>query len=206
MDSPVFTDLAATLRVVLMVGACSIGQVACEGGGRADDSAASAATLSAGSLTEVSGGTGASGASGPATSGSTGDTGGSGTGAPTSGAPGDCLLTIDPPKATILIDNGVHMPVQLQALCDGLPVTPLWIADPSFVASIDDAGLVTAGGSYGGKLPVKAQYAGNEASAEVDVFLKVDLVPPEITDLDRRPCSRTRTTTPCSRRGCSRRS
>lgn len=186
MDANVMSDPAVTLRLALLLGACSLGAVACEGGGRADDASASAPTLTGVAGTEASGGvSGASGGSSGETGETTGASGASDSSTPTSGTPTGCKLVVDPPQATIVIDNGVHAPVQLQALCDGLPVQALWSAEASFIASIDELGLVTAGGSYGGKLPVTASYGGSQADAEVDVFLKVDLVPPEIDDLER---------------------
>ncbi|MCY1007881.1 hypothetical protein OV079_20440 [Nannocystis pusilla] len=109
------------------------------------------------------------------------------TGTPTTTeAPVGCnTLTVDPPEATIVIDNGVHAPVQLNALCDGQPVTATWSADASYIASIDEKGLVEAGGQYGGQLVVEALHGNKTAEATVSVFLKLDLVPPEITEADK---------------------
>jgi hypothetical protein len=184
MEERVTSDTAVLQWVLL--GACAIGQVACGEGGRPEDGTASAPTLSSSPGTDgTSAGPGGSSSEAP-TSSSTGE-GSGGTSAPTtSGTPTDCTLTVDPPQVTITIDNGVAAPAQLQALCDGVPVKALWSADASFIASIDDEGLVTAGGQYGGKLSVSASYNFKQADAEVDVFLKVDLVPPEVTDVDKQ--------------------
>lgn len=105
----------------------------------------------------------------------------------TTGTPVGCnTLVVDPPEATIVIDNGVHAPVQLNALCDGQPVTATWSADASYIASIDEKGLVEAGGQYGGQLVVEALHGNKTAEATVSVFLKLDLVPPEITEADKQ--------------------
>lgn len=177
MDERVVSDSAAALRWVMLLGACAIGQVACsDGGGRADGSA-SAASATGGILTAGSGGEGESEAP------TTGE-GSSGSTAPTGGVPGECSLVVDPAQATIVIDNGVHAPVQLTALCDGAPVVASWSADASFVASVDENGLVSAGGQYGGKITVTSTFGPQQAIAEIDVFLKVDVVPPEVTELD----------------------
>ncbi|MCY1054181.1 hypothetical protein [Nannocystis sp. SCPEA4] len=116
------------------------------------------------------------------------DSAGPSTGEPTSttGTPAGCnTLTVDPPEVTIMIDNGVHAPAQLNAFCDGAPVTATWSADASYIASVDEKGLVEAGGQYGGQLVVEALHGNKTAQATVNVFLKVDLVPPEITEADK---------------------
>jgi hypothetical protein len=168
----------------LALGACAIVQVACGGGGdRPDDTAASAPTSG---LTVPGTGEGSEGSVGaPSTGEPTGGSGGGTTPTSTSGQPQGCTLTIDPPQATIIIDNGVHAPAQLQAMCDGEVVAANWTADASFIASIDETGLVTAGGQYGGQLKVQADFDFKTAEATIDVFLKVDVVPPEVTEPEK---------------------
>lgn len=170
----------------LALGACAIVQVACGGGGdRPDDSSPSSPTAMSG-LSLGSSGSGEEGSGGPGTTAEpTGGTGGGTTPTSTSGQPLDCTLTIEPPQAMILIDNGVHQPVQLQAMCDGEVVAANWSADASFIASIDETGLVTAGGQYGGQLKVSAMHDSKSAEATVDVFLKIDVVPPEVTEPEK---------------------
>src|SRR5688572_10889230 len=85
----------------------------------------------------------------------------------------------------ILIDNGVHAPVQLTAKCDGQTVTATWSTEASYIASVDEKGLVAAGGQYGGQLVIEALHANKKATATVNVFLKMDLVPPEVTEADK---------------------
>lgn len=167
-----------------MVGACAIVQVACGGdGGRDDGSAGPPLPTSGIASTSTSGSDSEAPTTGVPTSGGGTDS----ATASTTEAPTGCQqLTVDPPQATIVIDNGVHAPVQLSALCDGTPVTATWSADASYVASIDEKGVVEAGGQYGGQLVVEALYDNKKASGTVDVLLKVDLVPPEISEADKQ--------------------
>lgn len=177
------TTCDPALRWALALGACAIVQVGCSGGGeRPDDVSASAPTATSGVAPSGSGSEGSSGATPTTTDGPTGGSGG----ATTTAQPGDCTLVIDPPQAMILIDNGAHAPVQLTAKCGDEVVAANWSADASFIASIDENGLVTAGGQYGGPLAVQASFDSKQAQATVDVFLKVDVLPPEVTEADKQ--------------------
>lgn len=173
----------------MALGACSIALVGCsDDGGRGEDGASAPMTGVGPGLD-----TGAS-ESDPTSAVPTS------TGTPTTGdepettsigestgpTAGDCnTLVVDPPTATITIDNGAHAPVQLTATCDGKPVAASWSGDASFVAMVDENGLVTAGGQYGGSIGVQATYGVKSAGAVVDVFLKVDKLPPEVNDPEK---------------------
>lgn len=151
------------------------------GGGRAEESAADP-TGSPTSLTSEGPGTGpgseGSSSGTPTTSGTTGEPTGSSTAA-------ECMLVVDPPMATIVIDNGVHAPVQLVAMCDGVPTSATWSTDASFVGNVDETGLVTAGGQYGGQLLVTASQGVKQAQAVVDVFLKIDKLPADVSEAEK---------------------
>ncbi|MSP25089.1 MAG: hypothetical protein EXR75_07980 [Myxococcales bacterium] len=110
--------------------------------------------------------------------------GNSGSGADNSGASagGDLFstssgdtekLVLDPPKATILVDNGVSTPVTFTAKRNGLPVFPnIWYVDRADIAGIDGKGLVTATNKKGGLVTVFAEVDGATATATVEVDYK----------------------------------
>lgn len=104
---------------------------------------------------------------------------------PGSTSGGGGLLTIDPDKATITIDNGVAPPLQLTAKLDGAPVTATWSSEATFLGSVDDLGIVKISGNYGGLIDVEANHEGLTAQAEITVFLKQEQVIGDITDADK---------------------
>ena len=104
---------------------------------------------------------------------------------PTSEGGGGGQLVIDPAKATITLEDGVAPPLQLTAKLDGSPVTAAWSSEASFLGSVDDNGLVSVSGSYGGQIQVEAMHEGLQAQADIDVFFKAVIAPPEVTDADK---------------------
>lgn len=157
--------------------------------GREDSTAASAsasASMSGGSIS-MSGGE--SGSSSGATTPTTGPVEPTGTSDvtvdPTSTSGGSGLLVIDPAKSTVTLEDGVAPPQQLTAKLGGQPVTALWTSEASFLGSVDDSGLVTISGNYGGQIQVEALHEGQQAQAEVDVFFKKVITPPEVTEADK---------------------
>lgn len=111
--------------------------------------------------------------------GSSGTGGGSGTGtaaggdlfSTSSGATDQLLL--EPPMATIAVENGVSTPVKFEAKRNGLPVFPnAWYVDRADVAAVDNKGVVTATNTKGGLVTVFAEVDGTTATATVEVTFK----------------------------------
>ena len=156
-----------------------------DGSGSASASATATATMSAGSLTQT-GSSGEGTSEGPATTSDATPTTSAGTTTdPTATSGGAGVLTIDPAVGMITIDNGVAPPLQLTAKLDGVPVTALWSSEASFLANVDDKGLVSVSGDHGGKILVEASHEGLQAEAVVEIFLKQSSSTPEITDADK---------------------
>lgn len=158
-----------------------------DSGGREDSTAASmSAPMSAGSLSQTGGETeGTSDGATPTTSGPATMASADTTLDPTSTGGGGGQLVIDPAQATITIENGVAPPLQLTAKLDGTPVTATWTSEATFLGSVDDLGVVTVSGSYGGQIDVQATHDGLTATAEVDVFYKFEQSIGDITDADK---------------------
>jgi Big-like domain-containing protein len=94
--------------------------------------------------------------------GDTGAPGGPGSGGaggglfPTGGGLQSTLI-LDPPEATIIVDNGTSTPVQFTATLDGAVVHPTeWAVDYGTIADVDAQGLVTATNTKGGMVTVTA--------------------------------------------------
>ncbi|HEY0134296.1 MAG TPA: hypothetical protein VGB85_09455, partial [Nannocystis sp.] len=104
---------------------------------------------------------------------------------PTSDSGGGGQLVIDPAKATITLEDGVAPPLQLTAKLDGTPVTAVWTSEASFLGGVDDSGLVTVSGNYGGQIQIEASHQGQQAEAEIDVLFKAVVAPPEMTEADK---------------------
>lgn len=174
-------------RGALILGVCVAVPMACSDNSGRDSASATVASTPTGIASEGGSSEASDGATTLEAPTTTAETSGATSSAGmTTGTPAGCeVLTVDPPATTIVIDNGVHAPAQLTALCDGVPVTATWSAEASFIASVDDNGLVEAGGQYGGQLLVKALLGNKTGEATVDVFLKVDLVPPEVTEAEK---------------------
>ena len=154
-------------------------------GGREEGTAASASvTMSGGSLSQTGGASEASTGESPPTTGAPTSTQTTVDPASTGGGP-DGVLVIDPAAVMITIDNGAAPAVQLTALLDGAPVKATWSSEATFLGKVDDNGVVTASGGYGGHFGVEASHDGLKAEAEVEVFLKHELVIGDITDADK---------------------
>src|SRR5262245_17838823 len=98
------------------------------------------------------------GAGGSANSGGNGNTGGGVTD----------TLVIEPPTATIVVDNGSASPLQLIAKYKGEQVHPSsWESDHNGIADVNVQGLVTATGDKGGQVTVTAEYEGMTATAVI---------------------------------------
>jgi hypothetical protein len=109
------------------------------------------------------------GAAGPTSTGPTGGTGGTG-GLFNNGGGINAGLEIEPPTATIIVDNGISTPLQLTAKKNGLEVFPgAWDVDFGSVATVDNTGLVTATNAKGGQVRVTASHEGATGTAVIDV-------------------------------------
>jgi hypothetical protein len=97
-------------------------------------------------------------------------------------ATGSLIVTCDSPTIDVL--NGSAMPDHCAATVDGNKVGASWIVDVSAVAGIDATGTVTATGSQGGDVVVKAAYDNQTATASIKVTLKKVLNPGGISDPD----------------------
>lgn len=156
-----------------------------DNGGREEGTATATVTNSGGSLSQ-SGSDGSEGSSGPATPTTSGATSSDTTIDPSSTGGGpDGVLTIDPAMPVITIENGVAPPLQLTAKLNGAPVAATWSGEATFLAKVDDQGLVTASGGYGGHYAVEAGHDSLSAQADVEVFLKQTTVVGDITDADK---------------------
>jgi hypothetical protein len=122
-------------------------------------------------------------------SGSAGDTG-VGAGTTTGGEGGDLFgtgggyatLTLDPPEATIVVDNGVSTPVSFKAFQGALEVHPTsWDVDFGTIATVDAKGVVSATNERGGLVIVTAELDGVKATAKVEVFYKKTLNPNNVS-------------------------
>lgn len=96
-------------------------------------------------------------------------------------------LTLDPPEATILVDNGTSTPVQFTAIQNGQEVFPSsWSVDFGTIAGVDADGLVTATNLKGGAVKVRAELNGAFGEAKVFVIYKKtvnnDGIPQNIQD------------------------
>ena len=140
----------------------------------------------------------ACGGAGGTPTGSTGGAGGkgSGGGSTSSGEGGACVincagggqangsLVVKCDTTTIDVLNGSAMPDHCAATVDGNKVGASWIVDVSAVAGIDATGTVTATGTQGGDVVVKAAYDNQTATASIKVTLKKVLNPGGISDPD----------------------
>ena len=93
-------------------------------------------------------------------------------------------LTVTCDTSTIDVLNGSSMPAHCSATVDGNKVGASWIVDVSAVAGIDASGTVTATGTQGGDVVVKAAYDNQTATSSVKVTLKKVLNPAGISDPD----------------------
>jgi hypothetical protein len=95
-------------------------------------------------------------------------------------------LQLDPPSATILVDNGVSSPVQFTASRGGEQVFPnSWSVDFGTIATVDNEGLVTATNNKGGLVTVTAEYQGITGSAQIEVTFKKTSNPAGISTADQ---------------------
>jgi hypothetical protein len=142
------------LLLVAVLGAIAILPIACAPSSATDSSDSTGSHASTGNATN-------SGGAGGGCTGFCGQGGNNG------------MLTIVPPTATIVVDNGVASPVTLTAEENGQPVSAsTWQVDLSAVAGVDGTGIVTASGNLGGHVIVTAKLNGQIATATVDVTLK----------------------------------
>lgn len=82
-------------------------------------------------------------------------------------------LELDPPEATIVVDNGSSMPVSFKALKGSVEVHPTtWYVDFGTIADVDVQGVVTATNTRGGEVTVTAELDGAKATAKVKVLFK----------------------------------
>lgn len=96
-------------------------------------------------------------------------------------------LTIEPPEATIVVDNGASTPVQLKAMKGEQEVYPnSWSVDFGTIAGVDSTGLVTATNTKGGEVTVRAELDGVWGEAKVFVNYKKtvndDAIPQDVQD------------------------
>jgi len=158
------------------VAAAGLIPVACGGGG------ATGGSNSAGTGT----GSAAGGASGHGTASTASSNGEGGCFANCSGGgakPSTLAVSCD--TLTIDVLNGTSTPAHCVATVDGNKVGASWVVDVSAVAGVDAAGTVTATGTQGGDVAVKAAYEGDTATAQVKVTLKKVLNPDGFTDPDK---------------------
>jgi hypothetical protein len=97
-------------------------------------------------------------------------------------ANGSLIVTCD--STTIDVLNGSAMPDHCAATIDGNKVGASWIVDVSAVAGVDATGTVTATGTQGGDVVVKAAYDNQTATASIKVTLKKVLNSGGISDPD----------------------
>lgn len=154
-------------------------------GGRGDGSGGtSTVTMSGGSISQSGGSSeGSSGEPTPTTSGEPG-TGTTVDPTSTGGGP-EGVLVIEPMNGQITIENGVAPPLPLTAKLNGVAVTATWTSEATFLGKVDDNGVVTASGGYGGHLAVEAEHDSLKAQADVEVFLKHTAVIGDVTDADK---------------------
>ncbi|MEP7120966.1 MAG: hypothetical protein ABJE95_08660 [Byssovorax sp.] len=95
---------------------------------------------------------------------------------------GTLVVKCDSPTIDVL--NGSAMPDHCAATIDGNAVGASWIVDVSAVAGIDATGTVTATGTQGGDVVVKAAYDKQTATSSIKVTLKKVLNPGGISDAD----------------------
>ncbi len=135
--------------------------------------------------TNASGGAGASGGSGHggAGAGATGGTGGEGF-----VDHGEVVsIHIDPPSATIDVQNGAATEASFTAIATyadqfEAPVQPAWTFDKPQIALVNGGGTVTASGARGGTGVLTATYQGLTADADVTVKLHFTDNPAGLTD------------------------
>jgi hypothetical protein len=164
LTSPASLAIAVLLAAVI--------PVACGGAGGTPTSAATG-----------SGGAGGKGTSNGGSTSTNGDGGGCVINCAGGGqATGSLLVTCDSPTIDVL--NGSAMPDHCAATIDGNKVGASWIVDVSAVAGIDATGTVTATGTQGGDVVVKAAYDNQTATASIKVTLKKVLNPAGISDPD----------------------
>lgn len=150
--------------------------VACGGG-----SSTSGATTNSGAGT---GSGGAGGSHGTASTASSNGEGGCFTNCSGGGSPGG-KLTVSCDTLSIAVLNGTSTPAHCTATVDGNKVGAAWVVDLSSVAGVDSTGTVTATGTQGGEVAVKAAYQGETATAPVTVTLKKVLNPGGFSDPDK---------------------
>ncbi|HHH28028.1 MAG TPA: hypothetical protein ENK57_06750, partial [Polyangiaceae bacterium] len=96
-------------------------------------------------------------------------------------------LTLEPPEATIIVDNGTSTPVQFTAIQNGQEVFPSsWSVDFGTIADVNAEGLVTATNTKGGEVKVRAELNGAFGEAKVYVIYKKtvndDAIPLDVQD------------------------
>ena len=169
------TGLALPLSAVLAVTATA----ACKDDGGRDDAsnATTPSTMSASLTMQTDGGDATDGD--PPTSSAPTDGGLTGSGTTTAGETGmppEGMLIVEPADSTIILENGVAPPQQLVAKLNGQMVDANWSNEATFLGLVDENGLVSVTGDYGGKLYIEAEYEGLKGMAVVSVFLKKELV------------------------------
>ena len=95
---------------------------------------------------------------------------------------GTLTVSCDTPAIDVL--NGSSTPAHCAALIDGNKVGAFWVVDVSAVAGVDAMGTVTATGTQGGDVVVKAAYDNQTATASVKVTLKKVLNPAGVSGPD----------------------
>lgn len=123
----------------------------------------------------------------PPTSGAMTEASASGTGGTTSdtSGPPSGFLIVEPADSTVILENGVAPPQQLTALINGQVVDANWSNEATFLGLVDDNGLVSVSGDYGGKIHVEAEYEGLKGTAVVNVFLKKELILGDFPQADK---------------------
>lgn len=137
------------------------------------------------------GGSSTDNVAGSTSSGSTSSVGAGGSGGGSTGIGGDTIeqpelkFTISPTTATIDVIDGVAAPVQFQGLNNGSAVGASWQVDLSSIAGVDPSGQVTATGQQGGTVTLTGTYAGQTATATINVKLHKTLGDGAVADADK---------------------
>ena len=148
--------------------------------------AAALAGYACSSSTETSGNLGTGGDTTSSTTTST--TGGSGGGFIDHGAV--TSIVIDPPSATIDVDNGTSAPATFTAIATYADdttgaVSASWLFDRPDLALVSNQGVATAYGTLGGKGTVTATVGGLSATAELGVVLHVTQNPANLVPMQQ---------------------
>ena len=169
----------STLLAVAAIAGCK------DDGGRDDASnATTPSTMSGASSLSAGTDDGESTADEPPTSSAPPTEGSGTTGAGETGMQ-DGILVVEPADSQVILENGIAPPQQLTAKLNGQMVDANWSSEATFLGAVNDDGLVSVTGDYGGKIYVEAEFNGLKAMAVVNVFLKKELVLGDFPQADK---------------------